>query len=531
MRKRLPVWSAVAAAAFATIAGMAWAAAPAPATIGRIVVQDGASTLPGIATCADDAAQAAGLTSGWIFIEDSSATQALIDTDDAPWIAPVPAGNGALEQVASGGGNARSKAYWIEPTLQGLPLGAFVNSLNELTYQHLEHTAANPSDAPSFFLFVDRVPGVDPTFDDVLVYVPANQPAPCLAAVDDWKACNVLGSTVIPLSNSIPTTLSAYISAHPGVTLAEGSGDAVMGIVSAGTLDASADLVALLAKTVSESGLDQVQVDFEKDCSFYGGDSDGDCLCDSTGGGSGSGAYVLLNGDTCVGDPAPTDDDGGGICGYLDNCATVYNPDQSDADGDGVGDACDNCYDFANTDQADANGNGIGDACEVPSLSLRLAKLTDRAKPDKDNWVASGELDATATPDFLPSIDSGGLNVQIRNATTHALIHVETFTGADCIRTTKTQGSARCKNANGSRVSLAKRSATEFFKFAIRVGKANVVSELVGTDPFQVLVVNPAGRTRGDDSNSCTQRGKGTTVTVCKKLNTGSAGGAFIDVP
>ncbi len=519
MRKRLPVWSAVAVAALATIAGVAGAAPSTSPTIGRIVVQDGPSTLPGVATCADDDAQAAGLTSGWIFIEDSSATQALIDTDDAPWIAPVPAGKGALEQVAAGGPNARAKAYWIEPSLQGIPLGSFVNSLNELTYQHLEHTAASPSDAPTFVLFVDRVPGVDPSFDDVLVYVPANQPAPCLAAVDDWKSCNVLGSTVIPLSNSVPTTLSAYISAHPGVTLAEGAGDPVMGIVSAGTLDATADLVALLSKTLSESGLDQLQVDFEKDCSFYGGDSDGDCLCDSTGGGSGSSAFVLLNGDTCVGDPAPTDVDGDGICGYLDNCATVYNPDQGDADGDGVGDACDNCYDFANTDQADANGNGIGDACEVPSLSLRVAKLTDRSRTNGDAWVASGELDATASPEFLDAIDSGGLNVQLRNATAHSLIDVETFTGEECVRVTKTLGSIRCKNANGSRVSLAKRSATQFFKFSIRVGKAQVASQLVGTDPFQVLVVSPVGRTRGDDSNTCTQRGQGTTVTVCKKLN------------
>ena len=520
MRKRLPVWSAVALAALATIAGVAGAAQTTTPSIGRIVVQNGPSTLPGVSTCADDTAQAGGLTSGWIFIEDSSATQALIDTDDAPWIAPVPAGQGGLEQIGAGGPNARAKAYWIEPTLQGLPLASFVNSLNAITYEHLEHSVANASDAPTFVLFVDRVPGVDPTFDDVLVYVPANQPTPCLGPLDDWTSCNVLGSTVIPLSNSVPTPLSTYISSHPGVTLAEGTGDAVLGIVTAGTLDATSDLVALVAKAATESGLDQIQVDFEKDCSAYGGDSDGDCLCDSTGGGSGAGAFQLLNGDTCVGDPAPTDVDGDGVCGYLDNCPTTSNADQSDVDGDGIGDACDNCYDLANPDQADTDGNGIGDACEVPSLSLRVAKLTDRLKVGGDTWVASGELDATATPDFLDSIDSGGMNVQLRNATGHSLIHVETFTGAECVRTTKTLGSIRCKNANGSRISLAKRSATEFFKFSIRVAKAEVASQLVGTDPLQVLVVNPVGRTRGDDSNTCTQRGKGTIVTVCKKLNT-----------
>ena len=518
MRKRLPVWSAVAVAALAAIVGVAGAAPSTPPSISRIVVHDGPSSLPGVATCSDDAAQAAGLTSGWIFIEDSSATQALIDTDDAPWTDPVPVGQGSLEQVATGGPNARAKAYWIEPSLQGLPLGAFVDSLDELTYHHLEHTSANASDAPTFVLFVDRVPGVDPTFDDVLLYVPSSQPTPCLGAVDEWKACNVLGSTVIPLSNSIPTTLSNYISAHPGATLAEGEGDAIMGIVTAGTIDASSDLIALLAKGASAAGIDQLQVDFEADCSAYGGDSDGDCLCDSTGGGSGSGAFILQNGDTCVGDPAPTDVDGDGVCGFLDNCPTTFNTDQADADGDGAGDACDNCYDLANADQADANGNGIGDACEVPSLSLRLAKLTDRTKANADTWVASGELDATATPDFLEAIDAGGLNVQLRNATAHSLIHVENFSGQDCIRTTKTLGSIRCKNANGSRVTLAKRSATEFFKFSIRVGKAQASTPLVGSDPFQVLIVNPVGRTRGDDSNTCTQRGQGTVVKICKKL-------------
>lgn len=523
MRKRLPVWSAVAVAALAAIAAAtssAPAAGPDATVSARIVVQDGPSSLAGVASCADDAAQAAGLTAGWIFLEDSDATNELIDTDDAPWIAPLPVGKGALEQVATGSPGARAKAYWIEPTLHGLPLGEFTGALTELSYEHLEHTSANASDAPTFVLFVDRIPGVDPTFDDVLVYVPGSQAAPCLGAVDDWKKCNVLGGTIIPLSNSIPTTMSAYIAAHPGVTLAEGSGDAVMGIVTAGTLDAAADLVQLVAAAVNPTiGTTTLQVDFEKDCSFYGGDSDGDCLCDSPSGGSGAGAFFLLNGDTCVGDPAPTDVDQDGVCGYLDNCPTTYNTLQEDVDGDGVGDACDNCLDFANPDQADTSGNGIGDACEVPSLSLRLAKLTDRLKFEGDTWVATGELDATSTPDFLEAIDDDGLNVQLRNASTHALIHVETFTGGDCIRTTRTLGSIRCKNGDASRVTLAKRSATEFFKFSIRVAKAQAESLLVGSDDLQVVITNPIGRARGDESNTCTQRGQGTIVKVCKKLN------------
>ncbi|MEY4949968.1 MAG: hypothetical protein RL698_2179 [Pseudomonadota bacterium] len=532
MRGRLHVWSVIAGLTLASSAGAAHAVPASTPTIGRYVVQNGPSTLPGVTSCASAAAQSQGLTAGWIFLEDPDATQSLVDTDDAPWIAPLPAGNGALEQVIPGTGGA-AKAYWVLSALHGAALGGsnggLLGALSNLGYSHNEHVAENPANAPAFYIFVDRIPGSGPTFDDVLVWVPASQSAPCIASPDDWKACNALSGTVIPLSNSIPTTLAAYVAANPGVTISSGSGDPVFGVVSSQIdapdatldLDAASDLVTMIATssifTDSSAGgsFSQLQTDFEKDCSAYGGDADGDCRCDSTSGGSGAGAFVLINGDSCPGDPAPTDVDGDGVCGYLDNCPTVANADQGDMDGDGIGDACDNCVDFANTDQADTTGNGVGDACEVPSLSVRQIKLTDRTKADGDAWTASGELDSTSTPNFLDSIDTGGLLVALRNVNFDN-ISIESFSAAECTPFTKTAGSIRCKNANGSRVTLSKRSATQFFKVSIRVAKADVSSPT--TTPMSIIVVNPAGRTREDGTTDCKTTGSNTVVSVCKNL-------------
>jgi len=44
--------------------------------------------------------------------------------------------------------------------------------------------------------------------------------------------------------------------------------------------------------------------------------------------------------DTCPNDP-DNDIDGDGICGDIDNCASVYNPSQANWDGDAIGDSCD----------------------------------------------------------------------------------------------------------------------------------------------------------------------------------------------
>jgi hypothetical protein len=58
------------------------------------------------------------------------------------------------------------------------------------------------------------------------------------------------------------------------------------------------------------------------------------------------------------------DEDGDGIKGISDNCASHPNPNQNDTDTDGVGDICDNCPSVFNPGQGDINNNGIGNACE-----------------------------------------------------------------------------------------------------------------------------------------------------------------------
>ena len=77
-------------------------------------------------------------------------------------------------------------------------------------------------------------------------------------------------------------------------------------------------------------------------CSWFGGDSDHDGICNF--------------GDLCPDNPDPScgqgtcpwfdgDSDNDGVCNSIDNCRDIANPDQANADGDSYGDACDssNC--------------------------------------------------------------------------------------------------------------------------------------------------------------------------------------------
>lgn len=517
MRRRLDVWSAV--TGLALVCGIASGASAAPA---RLVVHNGPTVLPG-GSCASEQAQLAGLTAGWIFAADPVASFDLVDSDFSPWIGTPPMGEGALEQqVAAVGGS--SKAFWVNPNLHGVPLGGatgLLAAIDGISYSHLEHVLDDPANAPSFWLFVDRDPSNPPTFDDILVYVPAAQGTPCLGPLDAWMACNTRNGSFLSLALGTSSTLNAYISAHPATTTASGPDDAVIGIVTSQTdapdtdadLIANVDLVSLHASLPVLAGTNELQVDFEANCSAYGGDSDGDCLCDNT---SASAAFTLLNGDACVGDSDPNapDTDGDGICNTNDNCPDVANVDQSDVDGDGVGSACDNCFDFANPDQADTDDNGIGDACQTPAMSLRVIKAVNRAAAGKDTWNASGNVDATSTPTILEDVDSGGVTVMLRNGD-DAVIQTKTFTAAECTRTSPTAGSVRCKSGS-SRVVLNKGLATDFFRVSIKAGGVTLAAAPTG--PASVILDTPTGRHRFDYIDGCSSRGAGTTTFVCKDV-------------
>lgn len=518
MRRGIDIGSVVAAVALACgLAGVA-----SGSTTGRLVVHNGGTVLP-IGSCASPGAEDAGLTAGWIFRTEGSALSQLVDSDDSPWIDPTPAGVGALEQSIPGAGG-NSKAYWLNPALRAVPLGNFIGTLNLISYAHLEHFAENPANAPGFYLFVDRNPASPPTFDDILVYVPAAQSTPCLGPVDDWTTCNVRGGSFLSLALGTSSSLDGYVSANPSTTTASGPTDPVLGVVSSqidlpdSDLDLQADVDLVTIGTpfpggVFPAGLNKIEVDFEKDCSAYGGDSDGDCLCDNT---APSGDFTLLNGDSCIGDPnpSPSNLDGDAFCDLLDNCPTVANDDQSDEDGDGVGTACDNCFDLGNADQADGDGNNIGDACQMPGLSLRILGTVDRSVAGKDTWRASGELDATATPNFLADVDGGGLTVALRNSADE-IIQRTTFTGAECSRVSPSSGSLKCVKP-GAKVNLNKRSSTEFFKISIRVSRVTFTSAPDG--PASAIVDSPTGRHRFDYIDNCAIRGKGTQIQVCKEI-------------
>lgn len=65
-----------------------------------------------------------------------------------------------------------------------------------------------------------------------------------------------------------------------------------------------------------------------------------------------------------------TDNDGDGICDYIDNCPGLYNPAQNDPDEDGLGSLCDNCPSMANPNQEDFDGDEVGDVCDnCPEIS------------------------------------------------------------------------------------------------------------------------------------------------------------------
>jgi hypothetical protein len=300
----------------------------------------------------------------------------------------------------------------VQALAAGLPVSLFEVGLLRLSYEHNIAAASNGifGPAPSLAIFVDRCGDhlVAPGADDIVVYQPAVQPTPCLAgALNAWQECTVIGGTDTAQFSSatgvLPPgfSLADYITATSTDCSGAGAlfpafpnpafGLLVGGDASFSDIDAAVDHAVIKAilpalSPIPDVPADEIIFDFEADCSKYGGDADGDCLCDGPPG-SPTGFPTVLNADRCPNDPT-NDPDGDGVCQDVDNCPDTYNPDQADADGDGIGDACDPCTDtdgdgfgnpgFAantcavdncpttyNPDQADGDGDGIGDACDA----------------------------------------------------------------------------------------------------------------------------------------------------------------------
>jgi hypothetical protein len=145
---------------------------------------------------------------------------------------------------------------------------------------------------------------------------------------------------------------------------------------------------------------------------------------------------------SCVAIPC-NDDDGDGLCGPTDNCASVANPDQTDSDGDDIGDVCDPCTDtdgdgygdpgfpantcaadscpeVANPGQEDNDEDGIGDACDDVDGLLNPLLLTLR----RANSFVKVNGKITVRGDFIVPLDPGQAIEERFNATNDIIVQV-----------------------------------------------------------------------------------------------------------
>jgi hypothetical protein len=328
-----------------------------------------------------------------------------------------------------------------------------------------------------------------------------------------------------------------------------------------GAANAFADNFVINGNAPLAGPFDDIQFDFEADCSFYGADADADCYCETAN-------PLVLIFDQCPGsddnfDAPPADGtndtDGDGVHECADNCDFVVNPSQADADSDLVGDACDNCVNDANPAQTDTDGDTVGDACDqcpglddlldtdgdtVPDcldncpadsntgqedldndgigdvcddedtlngFGLRRLIFSKSNNAGKDKWQAQGEVSTGEQPNFLADADAQGLSLSVRDSM-GTLIDSENFTGADCVRVGVNQNSIRCKNVLGSQLRLQKRGTPEFFRVVISVRNQAFFMPNVANVPMQLRMSGPDSIDRnaeigGAAGGTCVLRG------------------------
>ncbi|MBY0276448.1 thrombospondin type 3 repeat-containing protein [Candidatus Binatia bacterium] len=557
-------------AAMVGVMAMVATALPAGAQTRTVVVQDGPSTILSSPseTCAGAEAASLGLTFGWARVSTGAGTAALVDNVAAPFLGTPPLGIGAgrlaVATPTPGTGDLAMFGFG-NPIAAGLPFNAFASLLVRISYQHNINAAAGgaagPAPAVAVFLDLCGSHSVAPGSDDVLIYQPAAQSSPCLAgATGTWQECEVINNGVsgelISLANTLPPgfLLSDYLTATAGACGGDGpklpeAPNPLLGVLAGGDasfadFDGAVDdtrlKVALpLLSPVPGYPADELRFDFEADCSNYGGDADGDCLCDS-------GFPNVINADTCPTDATNSDVDGDGVCDAIDNCYSTPNPDQANSDSDQVGNACDNCpttfsFDLsdddgdgignvcdicpndtpnnpdgdgictsvdncpndANANQSDVDGDDIGDVCDADDgAGLTLRKLEVLKKfPDKDRWGLDGTFDVSTTPTFLATADAQGLTAAVkRNDGT--VLDTESWTGAECVNL---GGSLRCRNATGGKIVFLKTKTPNVFKVRATVTGQTFAAPLptIAQTPLRATITTPVKIDRHASATSC----------------------------
>lgn len=376
---------------------------------------------------------------GWI-INDSPAVPVLTNFTTGPGTPPLNTGSVLGNTGATPTNQARALLF---TSFGGAPLSLLASLISPtLTGYDLYPTSATGGEA-MFFLFVSYDGGT--TTSDQLQFVPALNG--CFAP-GNWTTCNFMGGNFTnanPLHD--PTgmggsfTLAQYIAFganSAAVVPSLAASQPTLGVISAGgaSVGAALDKFVLNSTGPALNGpFTTLQWDFEADCTNYGGDTDGDCYCDSLN-------PLVANRDKCAGlsnslcTAAATPFDcctgsGTGTCN-----------DQTDTDSDGLGDLCDNCPNLGNatctgagtpnacctgagtgtcTDQTDDDGDGIGDLCDAalcpptPDSCLSASKNTFKIKDNTDaskqtfNWKWKGGAAPATQADYGDPVNGSGV--------------------------------------------------------------------------------------------------------------------------
>jgi hypothetical protein len=551
-------------------------AGPARAQTRVVVVHDGPSTILSspAETCAGAEAASLGLTSGWVRASTGAGVSAFSDNVGVPYLATPPLGVGGAQltvPTATPASTDLAQFGFSNPLASGLPFNAFASLLVKISYQHNIGAATGdengPAPAVAVYLDLCGPHTVAPGADDILIYQPAAQTAPCLAgALGSWHECVVVTNTgsgeLISAANTLPPgfTLADYLTATAGVCDGAGpklpeapnpllamfaGGDASWADFDGAIDDVRLKIAVPLLSPVAAYPADELRFDFEADCAGNGGDADGDCLCDA-------GFPNVINADTCPGDPLNSDSDADGVCDQLDNCFGTPNPDQTDSDGEGIGNACDNCPFFFSFDQGDDDGDGIGNVCDAcpadnpnspdgdtvctsvdncpldanqnqqdadgdsvgdvcdaddgAGLSLRKLELMKNF-PNRDRWGMTGELDVSSAPNnFLTQVDASGLTASVRNDD-GVTVETESWTGAECVLYAG-GGSIRCKNATGGRIVLKKTKTVNLYKLTATITKQTFAAPLptIAQTPLHATLTTPIGVDRLATVGNCLPR-------------------------